>query len=76
MEAHTLLEDFPEFKEKIQTLKTVNEHFKKLYGEYDVVNHDIHRIETGAEVVSEDVRNGLHSKRVHLKDQIYALLKN
>ena len=76
MEAHTLLEDFPEFKEKIQALKTSNEHFKRLYGEYDLINHDLHRIETGAEVVSEDVRNTLHSERVHLKDQIYALLKN
>lgn len=75
MEKHNLLEDFPEFKEKIQNMKIHNEHFKKLFDEYDMVNHGIHRIETGAEVASEEVINGLHSKRVHLKDQIYSMLK-
>jgi uncharacterized protein YdcH (DUF465 family) len=76
MEKHNLVEDFPEYKTKIQDLKTSNDHFKKLSEEYDVVNRDIHRVESGAEVVSEEVRNDMHSKRVYLKDQLYALLKN
>ena len=76
MEKHNLIEEFPEFKGKITDLKTNNEHFKKLFNDYDVVNHDIHRIETGAEVAADGRVNELHMKRVHLKDQLYSLLKN
>jgi uncharacterized protein len=76
MEKHNLLEDFPEFKDKIHDLKTSHEHFKKLYNEYDVVNQNIHRIETGAETVGDALINELHMKRVHLKDQLYSLLKS
>jgi uncharacterized protein YdcH (DUF465 family) len=70
MERHDLLNEFPEHKEKIHLLKMTDAHFKKLFDNYNDVDHDIHRIETGAEAVKDEVLNDLRAKRVSLKDQI------
>jgi uncharacterized protein len=75
MEKHDLIHEFPEQKEKIHELKTHNHHFRKLFDEYHTVNNDIHRIETGAEETTDQVLNDLRLKRVHLKDQLYQILK-
>lgn len=75
MNKHDLHHEFPEYKEKIHELKTNNNHFRKLFDEYDIVEHNVHRIETGAEVSTDEVLNELRKKRVHLKDQLLVLLK-
>ncbi len=75
MEKHDLVHEFPEQKEKIHELKTHNHHFRKLFDEYHEVNNEIHRIESGAEETTDKVLNDLRLKRVHLKDQLYTLLK-
>jgi len=75
MENHDLLHEFPEHKEKIHEMKLNNHHFKKLFDEYDEVNKNIHRIETGAEATADQVISVLRMKRVHLKDQLFTLLK-
>lgn len=75
MEKHDLIHEFPDQKEKIHSLKTHNNHFRKLFEEYHSVNNDIHRIETGAEQTLDQVLNDLRLKRVHIKDQLFALLK-
>lgn len=74
MEKHDLRHEFPEQKEKISELKISNHHFKKLFDDYDAVDHDIHRIESGAEQTTDQVLNELRVKRVHLKDQIATYL--
>jgi uncharacterized protein YdcH (DUF465 family) len=75
MEKHDLLHEFPQHKDKIHNLKVSDHHFRKLFDEYDVANNDIHRIETGAEVTTDEVLTDLRLKRVHLKDQLYEYLK-
>ena len=72
---HDRIHEFPEYKEKIHDLKLNNTHFKSLFDEYHTLDHDIHRIESGAEPTSDDVLTELRKKRVHLKDSLYALLK-
>lgn len=74
MEKHTLHHDFPEFDEKIHQLKVSNHHFKKLFDEYHEVNNKINRIESGAELVSDETLNEARSRRVHLKDELYSML--
>ena len=74
MEKHDLLHEFPEHKERIHELKISDDSFRKLFDEYDSVNHDIHRIESGAESTVDQVLNDLRIKRVHLKDQIAYIL--
>ena len=74
MEKHDLHHEFPEFDAKISELKVANTHFKELSDEYDEVNHAVHRIESGVETPSDEVLTGLRKKRLHLKDELYALL--
>ncbi len=74
MEKHDLNHEFPELVNKIHEFKLSNNHFRKLFDEYHVVNNDIHRIETGAEVTKDEVLNELRIKRVHLKDELYQIL--
>lgn len=74
MEKHDLHHEFPELNEKIHDLKVNDTHFRKLFDEYHEVNNAIHSIETGAQVVADEVLNEHRIKRVQLKDQLYALL--
>ncbi len=75
MEKHDLLHEFPEHKEKIHNLKVSDHHFRKLFDEYHEVDHDVHRVETGAEITKDEVLNEMRKKRVLLKDKLYAYLK-
>lgn len=72
---HVLSEAFPEFEEKINVLKVENNHFKKLFDEYDELDHEIYRIESDAEPATDEVLNKLRMERVHLKDEIYNFLQ-
>lgn len=74
MEKHDLRHEFPELEEKIHDLKMNNTHFRKLFDQYDEVNHATQRIETGAENASDDVLNEYRMKRVHLKDELFKIL--
>ncbi len=74
MEKHDLHHEFPEYREKIHSLKTTSQHFRKLFEEYHEVDHEIHRIEQGAENTTDEVLNTLRLKRVQLKDNLYKQL--
>jgi uncharacterized protein YdcH (DUF465 family) len=73
---HNLTKDFPEFADKIHELKTRNAHFKKLFDNYDEIDHEIYRIETDTEPSSDATLNQLRSERVRLKDEIFDFLSN
>jgi uncharacterized protein YdcH (DUF465 family) len=75
MEKHNLTHEFPQFQEKIALLKTENAHFKKLANEYDEANHAVHRVESGAEVTTDEHLNELRIQRVRLKDELYSILQ-
>ncbi len=74
MEAHDILHEFPQKKEKIHELKTTDQHFRKLFDEYHDIDHEIHRFENGSEATTDEHLNDLRKKRVILKDQIAAYL--
>lgn len=74
IQKHILTEEFPEFAEKIHTLKVEDAHFKKLFDEFDELDHEIYRIESNAEPANDETLNDLRVKRVHLKDGIYQYL--
>jgi len=73
---HELAEEFPDAAEKIHALKTSNAHFAKLAEEYHELNRQIHRIETDMEPASDEHQTELRKKRMVLKDEIYAMLKD
>lgn len=74
MEKHDLIHEFPELKDKIHEMKISNAHFRRLFDEYHASDHDVHRIETGAEVTADEVLTELRKKRLELKDALYGLL--
>lgn len=74
MEKHDLHHEFPEFEQRIHELKVSDNHFRKLFDEYHEVNNEIHRIETGAENTTDATLNALRTKRVHLKDELFAII--
>lgn len=72
---HPLGREFPEFKDRIHSLKTGDAHFSRLFDEYEAVDRDIVRAEQGVEHRGDFDLEELKKKRLALKDQLYALLK-
>ncbi|MHA7773673.1 YdcH family protein [Roseibium sp. M-1] len=71
---HELHEEFPEAAEALHALKTNDAHFARLADEYHTINRQVHRIETDVEPASDEVLENFKKQRLHLKDQIAALL--
>lgn len=72
---HPLAKDFPEFKDKIHTLKTSDAHFARLEREYEDLDKAIVRLESGIEHGSDADVEAQKQRRVALKDALYGLLK-
>lgn len=75
IEKHDLVHELPEYKEKIHQLKIEDRHFAKLFDEYHEVDHEIHRLEMGIENSSDAHVESRKKQRLHLKDQMMAMLK-
>jgi uncharacterized protein YdcH (DUF465 family) len=52
-----------------------NRHFAKLFDEYHEVEHEVHRIEVGAENSSDSYLEGRKKVRLNLKDQLLLMMK-
>ena len=74
-EKHDLLHELPEHREKIHELKMSNNHFARLFDEYHEIDHEVHRIETGVENTSDEYLEQQKKKRLHLKDELFAMLQ-
>jgi uncharacterized protein YdcH (DUF465 family) len=74
MENHDLHHEFVEYDQLIHHLKVSDNHFRKLFDQYHKVNKDIHRLESN-EVYTDSELNKLRSQRIHLKDDLYQILK-
>ena len=74
-ENHSLINEFPEMRERIHQMKTSDNHFARLFSEYDAVEHSVHRIESGAESASDMHLETLKKQRLGLKDELFGLLK-
>lgn len=73
-EKHDLLHEFPEHRERIRELKMCDGHFARLFDEYHQVEHEVHRIENGAETASDDYLEQRKKVRLSLKDALYRML--
>jgi len=74
MEKHDLLHEFPEYQSKIHELKLQDSHFKKLFEEYDEIEHEIRRLNSGVELASDAIMHAKKAKLLHIKDAIFAIL--
>ncbi|ESU25203.1 hypothetical protein FEDK69T_01720 [Flavobacterium enshiense DK69] len=76
MERHDLLHEFPEHQDKIHQLKTSDAHFRELFDEYDKLEHEIHLINTGEEVVTDEATHEMKARLLFIKDEIFSMLQN
>lgn len=74
MERHDLLHEFPEFQDKIHLLKTYDSHFRELFDHYHEIEHEIHRINTGEETVTDEHTHLLKAKLLFIKDELNTIL--
>lgn len=74
IENHSLVNELPEFKQRIHDLKMNDMHFHRLFNEYHDVDKEVHSIESGAQVSSDEFIEGLKKKRLNLKDQLFSIL--
>ena len=72
---HELAAEFPEFADKMSTLKQSDAHFAKLAESYHEVNRQVHRAETNVEPMEQLAEDQLRKQRAALKDEIYNILK-
>lgn len=75
-EKHDLVHELPEHRETIHNLKMTDNHFAKLFDEYHEVDHEIHRIETDIETTSDEYLEEKKKQRLHLKDELFRMIKN
>ena len=73
-ELHDLHHELPQHKDKIHELKMNNNHFKRLFGVYNELVHEMTRIQQNIETPSDEVVESLKLKRLHLKDELNAML--
>ena len=74
IENHSLVNEFPEMRERIHALKVSDHHFARLFAEYDTAEHAVHRIESGAEASTDAHLEALKKQRLRLKDELFGLL--
>ena len=75
-EHHSLVKEFPEYKDKIHELKISDPEFAKLFEKYDDIDKEIYRIEMQIENTSDEYIENLKIRRVQLKDQLYTMLQH
>lgn len=73
---HDLAHELPEYRDRIPGLKTSDEHFAKLYGDYHELAKELHRIEIGAETPEDAYVEELKRKRLAIKDELAAMLRD
>lgn len=71
---HELHDEFPNDAETLHKLKLDNSHFAKLADKYHELNREIHRIEAGIEPASDARSEDLKKERLHLLDEIAAMV--
>ena len=66
---------FPEYRELITQLKTNDAHFVRLFDQHNVLDQRIKNLESHIESGTPEQIESLKKEKLHLKDQIYAILK-
>lgn len=66
---------FPEYRELITQLKTTDHHFTRLFDQHNALDQKIKNKESHLESGTPDEIENLKKEKLHLKDQLYAILK-
>ncbi len=72
---HALIDEFPEYRERINQLIAENGHFARLRESYDRLTTEIESLEDEHMPISDDELKKLRQERLRLKDELYTLLR-
>ncbi len=72
--SHELHEEFPQYSDLIDQLKTNDPKFGDKFKEYSELDQEIEGLERRDAPIGDDKLHRLKQKRAHLKDQIYQTL--
>ncbi len=73
---HPIVQEFPEFLDKIKDLYHHNDEFQVLLNSYTELDTKVYKIETDEELATDEELTHYRKDRVFLKDEIYNFLKN
>lgn len=76
LQKHDLIHELPESKESIHHLKMNDHHFARLFEKYHETDHEVYRLENGAENSSDEYLETKKKERLKLKDQLYAIIRD
>jgi uncharacterized protein YdcH (DUF465 family) len=65
---------FPEYRDLITQLKRTDSHFTHLFDRHNAIDQKIKNIEAHIEPGTHDEIETLKKEKLHLKDEIYAVL--
>lgn len=71
---HTLINEFPQLKDKIHALKTSDHHFARRFEEYNDLDREVRRLEGEGSPKADETMEELKKKRLALKDELYQML--
>ena len=66
---------FPEYRDLITTLKTSDAHFVRLFDKHNELDQKIKNMESHIEVGTPEEIEVIKKEKLHLKDELYAILK-
>ncbi|MBR6026277.1 MAG: YdcH family protein [Neisseriaceae bacterium] len=66
---------FPEYRDLISRLKNEDAHFARLFEEHNELDHKIIRLESSPVTSGLDEIDELKRQKLHLKDELYEVLK-
>ena len=74
IEHHPLITEFPNHTDIIHQLKADNAHFQRLMNEYEQIDKEVFRMEEGIETPEDAILVEKKKQRLHLKDQLAAMI--
>ncbi|MDO4697733.1 MAG: YdcH family protein [Pasteurellaceae bacterium] len=66
---------FPEFRDLISKLKTEDAHFARLFDKHNELDQRIKNMEANIELATPTEVEVLKKEKLHLKDELYSILK-
>jgi len=75
-EKHNLVNELPEYKDRIHDLKMSNKHFANQFDKYHEIDQQVLRIEEGIENTSDEYLEELKKRRLAFKDELFAMIRN
>lgn len=75
-EMHDLMHEFPDYAEKIRTLRQDKGEFANLMDEYDELDARVRKLEELGQPVADETLEDLKKQRLSLKDRLYLMLQS